>query len=175
MTPKIFIIAISSFVIGLVTGSFVYYTEFRREFEEPTQPSPQVSESVIAGAAPSEDGFSVTATAYGGCERLGCSSYRIADTGAYIYAGKESIDGILPAAALQNLELALRQAPLERQSQAVDKTNCSSFVDGGDFRYDIVFAGTSFTLDTCRTNFDNDTDLGKILLAFWQDFAELEE
>ena len=174
MTPKIFVIAVSSFVIGLVTGSFVYYTEFRREFEDPAPVTPQVPQSIIAGATPDKTGFVVTATAYGGCERTSCPSYRVSSEGAYIYSSAETVEGVLPEAALNNLETVINAAPLLRFSQPVERSVCSSFTDGRDFTYDITYQGESYKLDTCRTNFSNDSDLGELLLAFWQDFSDLE-
>lgn len=159
MKPFVFIL-LSTFVIGLLTGVYLY---FESRSTEPI---------FDFGGDELTVGFEVIADEYGGCQLLGgCASYRITDDGTYIYlvshrnVPDERHDGFVESDSFEALKYALEDAPLGRIADSEFEGTCPIASDGLAYRYEIRVGENSYNIDTCR----EDTE-GEQLFELLEDY-----
>lgn len=152
-----------TFLTGVAAGSFVYLNGFREIDIDPVVPS--VS-----------DPFEIRVTEYGGLTQ-NHRFYRIQDTGFYVFVGadKIAVNGYLAEDQISSLQSVLVDADLKEQAKIVSPDFCESWVDGIDTRYEISFAQEEYTIDTCGTNIDVDSDLIELLDWLWVQFKDGSE
>jgi hypothetical protein len=145
MLKHLFLILILTFIVGLMTGVYAFFVVTGPEEVRTEVPREEA-----------EDGFVITSDMYGGCQMLGaCPSYRIVDTGDYIYISREREDtderfeGSLSRAQLADLETLLRSADLEEIEDSIFTETCPSAFDGAAYTYEIVYGGEEYDIDTC--------------------------
>lgn len=142
-----------TFFTGVAAGSFVYLNGLREYDIDPIKPS-LISE------------FEILVTQYGGCARVsGCSSYRILSDGSYVFVANNGVtnSGDITDDQLTSLKQTLFDSDLELQSLPVASEFCESWIDGVDTTYTITRDKVTYTLDTCTTAVNVDSDLIELL------------
>ncbi len=147
-TKSLYLIFISTFVFGFITGAVVFFqsntgNEGDGSLEENTR------------------GFTILATMYGGCMRDdGCPSYRIANNGTYLYivrsreAGELRYDDTLSEKQLDMLRTNVEETNFEDVANTNFSGTCPDTFDGVAYRYDIQYEGERYTFDSCVENLD---------------------
>lgn len=156
-----------TFFVGVFCGVYLYVTAY--------QPNYKSDEST--GTALASD-FNVIGFAYG--TRVSESSFRLQEDGSYTYIADESnIDeresGELPQSLFNAVSRAIAASDLDAMAAPVERDDCDSFTDQGDFEYDIEYEGESYTLDTCLTDFAKDSNLAEALAAVWRYLANPDD
>jgi hypothetical protein len=158
-----------TFVVGFFAGGYLYTTHFSKLVSpDSVQSRDEISE------------FSIVSKTYGGCRDL-CSAFQISADGSYRYqftreAGgeKEILTGVIPRNVLQDIKQRLDVDELVAQSQPINPVRCNSYGDGIDVSYTIAFEGAEYTLDSCGTAVDGDSELWKSLLIAWNYLQTLQ-
>ena len=75
--------------------------------------------------------------------------------------------GTLPDDYFAAIEEAISNADLLTLAARAVNKNCASFADGLEYEYTIDVGGQEFVLDTCLTQFENSSELGRILGEMW--------
>lgn len=170
---KLFAIMGFTFVVGVMTGSYIYFSEYKPQFVVEEDPVLLGDDSTVLTAPNEDTAFVIVASEYGGCVLgNGCASYRIVGDGSFVYSGATKNDGELTAVLLADLETSLDPAALSEMSILVESSVCSSFVDGVDVNYQIELSDVTYELDTCTTAFNPQSTLGKQLTSFWEVLAQ---
>lgn len=142
-TTSLFLILISTFVFGLVAGGVVFlHNNTGGEGD---------------GSSTKKDtkGFEILAYSYGGCERLGCASYRVADDGEYTYivrgvkGGETKFEDELSNDDLDVLETNIAKVAFARIVATKFTGTCPTQYDGIAYRYDITYKGDQYRFDSC--------------------------
>lgn len=161
MHKKDWVLFIGTFVVGILTGMYLYFTTFVPAYIA----NPDINKLVEE----SRSDLQITAEAYGGCTRLGCPSFSITGDRHYRYSSgvvrnvSANIEtGDLPRALFAKLEEVVAEADLVAMASPASK-QCTSWVDGVDIRYVIVIDGITHELDTCTTRFEPSSELGQWL------------
>lgn len=156
-----------TFLIGCFSGAYLYVTVF----------SPQYVDDGFED--PSEIELRIQGQVYGGCQMAGsCARFEIEDNRRYTYtkpAGRMAEDaGLEMTDKMDRDDFAALVALLEETNfsrlSAETGRSCSSYVDGSDYRYNIILKGEQFELDTCGTAFEGST-LDRALRPLWQSFS----
>ena len=157
-----------TFVVGFFAGGFLYLNVFTQMVAQDTVQS--VDE---------QSEFSITSQAYGGC-RNDCPAFRVNADGTFRYQYSPSVgaepvlrSGTLPRSIRRDLERDIRPSEISTQTERVSGQNCSSQADGIDIEYTITLNGAIYTLDSCRTAVDADSDSWQALSSVWTYFTEL--
>lgn len=154
-----------TFVVGFLVGGYFYLTNvagFVSKMETPDEKSVSV--------------FVIQADVYGGCRQM-CPSFQIQNDGSYHYLYTPAADtpkvvrkGDLP----KELEKKVRQAvvidELQRQSVTIEPALCNSYTDGIDVVYEITLDGVEYSLDSCGTAIDSESELWTTLQSIWDYF-----
>ncbi len=159
-TKSLYLILISTFFFGILTGVIIYL------------------QNNTGGEGDGDldmhtSGFEVLAYSYGGCERIGCASYRLIQDGTYTYMPHEKgfenkkIEGELSKDDLNNIKKAISNINFEALKNLKFKGNCPSEYDGIAFRYDITYKGTRHSFDSCVEQLDSEA-LFEALGTFFQ-------
>lgn len=139
---------------GVLAGSFIYFSGFRSIDISPEKPTPRNS-------------FAVQVNMYGGCEMArSCSAYRLDENGDYTFLYDdlaEPLTDTLPKEWLSLLRAAFANFDYQTQSQVVNPTDCDSWTDGIDYRYQLTVGNAEYVLDTCGTNVDVDDKFIELL------------
>jgi len=157
MKPDEKIVVFLTFLTGMFAGVFLYLSVYAPQYE--TQPVPERSALTIVGEQ------------YGGCARgpNDCPSFRLTGDRSYQYlATGEREEGTLPRQITTPIFSAITTFRLQSLAAPVERDDCTSFVDGIDYRYEVTFENTRYTLDTCRTSFSRDSELQQDLLKAWE-------
>lgn len=148
--------------MGVFAGGYLYLTGFAGLAAKLTTPDvEQVSEFVIVGDV------------YGGCRQT-CPSFQVVEDGSYRYlytpaAGAVQVirEGTLPIELRRQLKDALTHSELARQSQEIQPLLCNSYTDGIDVRYEVTLDGDRYTLDSCGTAVEEESELWSSLGEIW--------
>jgi len=157
MKPDEKIILLLTFLTGVFAGASMYILFF----------APQYKADVIEERSQ----LSIVGEMYGGCQRATgtCPTFRLEDNRNYYYLGQgERQNGRLPAAIANPVLAELTEYRLKSLAAAVESDSCQSYVDGVDYRYEVVFQNTRYVLDTCRTSLAFSTEFQQKLLTIWQ-------
>lgn len=158
MAARDWFLIIFTFALGFICGVYLYTNNFQPYYVPDTVPE-QVS----------SDDLSIIAVTYG--DGMVGDSFRLEADGNYNYRSARAsarATGELPGALLQRVEAAVERADLASFATATTRESCASATGGTDYEYNLEYDATEYTLDTCTTNFSNDTELGTVLLAVWQ-------
>ena len=161
MLKHIYLIGIATLLFGFITGVLIYLQSHTGEERE----------NNLRDA----EQFSIVGRMYGGCESLGCASYSIDADGSYTYiqnrAGEEErFEGKLARSNREEIEDALQQTQLRAVEDSVFTGTCPIAFDGPAYRYDLVYGGERYSIDTCR----QDT-AGEPLFALLEQYFSLFE
>lgn len=170
MTRQQIFLLISTFVVGMVAGAYMYITGFAPNYDNNI---PQ-DESNRGGA------LSIRGEQFGGCEMVGvCASFELTANRKYRYIREHHLDeetpvamtGTVSRATFTELEEVLNNTDL--MELKVPGNNCNAAVDGIDYRYDIVVDGVSYELNSCGTEFYG-SRLYNELLKLWGEMIKTE-
>lgn len=134
-----------TFVAGFATGVFLFFRG-----KEPGS----LDTAVLA--TPVNTGFEIVGYTYGGCARLGCTSYRIQADGSYTYIarnaeGKDERHGdMLSSKRIGELRDSLRSSDLSAIARTKETGTCPAEYDGIAYRYEIRDEnGMQYSFDSC--------------------------
>lgn len=159
-----------TFLVGCFSGAYLYVTVFAPQY---------VGDGF---EDPSEITFRVQGQAYGGCFRNGstCPLFTLEENRRYTYRQPAApntepmeVTGRMSREDFATLQELVANANPDRLSRETGR-NCDSYVDGVDYRYNIVVEGESFELDTCGTAFQGSA-LERALRPLWTEFKTPKE
>lgn len=166
-------ILISTFLVGIMSGVYLYATSFAPTYEE----RDVFDEAAEVPHTP----FDVIALQYGGMvpEDYENAFFEVDDSGSYAFTpggvGVMEQESVLPEVLKRELHDEIATADLKKLSEPIERSDCASFSDGIDYEYNIVRKGEEYTLDTCYTDFSHDSELGRTLEKMWQYMNAPEE
>ena len=153
-----------TFLAGFATGIFLFFN---------TRNPGELDQSPVE-ALP-RTGFEIVGYTYGGCARIGCSSYRIDDSGSYTYIARnaqgldERFTDSISNQRLADLETALRTTDMERIATSHETGICPTTYDGIAYRYEIRIAESQYSIDSCEQQIDG-SSLFKLLGDYFEIF-----
>lgn len=161
MTGRIYFLFISTFLMGMLVGAYVYVSIYAPAYESGTDSDAEV------GA----DSFVIDAQMYGGCSEAGaCASFRLVDGRSYSFAAypeAEVKEGKLSRAIEEELRAVLSEASLIENARPIAPSSCDAYVDGIDYSYTVMLNGETYQLDTCTTSLARNLQLQDTLLEIW--------
>ena len=152
MTKHVYVILLSTFVFGFVTGAILFLFN-------------NTGNGGDGEAVPLEEeaAISVMAYRYGGCARGdGCASYRISDDGTYEYIVRSRSDGetrladTLSTGEKTALFKTLKSTNLEALLGTTFTGACPVEYDGTGYRYNITYYDKQYAFDTCVQDLENE-------------------
>jgi hypothetical protein len=165
MLKHIYLIFISTFLVGFFAGVFVFFESRNTETDTP----------VLSGP---EKGFEVIGYTYGGCERMGCASYRMQDDGSYSYIAMDRVgeggrfEDSLSEKRADELMTLLNGSDLRALSESVFTSTCPASYDGLAYRYEIREGDVRYSFDSCKQNIEG-TLLFDLLAQYFEIFRTL--
>ncbi|MAZ66166.1 MAG: hypothetical protein CMF25_03570 [Kangiellaceae bacterium] len=155
-----------TFIVGVFSGAYLYVTVF----------APQYNDDGFED--PSEIALRIQGQTYGGCQRTGsCPQFELENNRRYTYTKQaqrldgedEVMTGKMDRERFAQLADLLMETNFSALAQETQRS-CDSYVDGVDYRYNVILEGEQFELDTCGTAFYNST-LERALRPLWGQFA----
>lgn len=161
MTLRDWFLFISTFIIGILVGLYVYFTTFVPEYIANPAIQELVSEPVSE--------LTILASTYGGCTQTGrCASYELTADRSYRYQdGTEQMAGSIPRGLYAQVVDEVKVADLSSLERPLEPANCSHFVDGVDYELTIISAAGTYNLDTCYTALDTNDPLSQSLIRLF--------
>jgi hypothetical protein len=164
MPKHLYLVVLLTFAIGLSTG-FMVFLQTREKQEEDNKTPP----SVIVN----KNAFEILGYRYGGCERTGCTSYRITDNGVYSFITRTGgsdrrYEDSISKKRLTELSDAVRRTNLNRVLETQYTGICPAAYDAVAYRYEILFEGNRYSFDSCREDID-----GELLFIMLSDYFEI--
>ncbi len=130
----------------LLTGfAFGVYIFFVTRSPEPNVSKPE-----------SQNGYEIIAYTYGGCERRGCSSFKLQDNGTYVYIMRTSAQGdqrfedAISSRQQEELETVLNETDFDELIGSQYSGTCPATYDGLAYRFEIRVKNNRYSFDTCR-------------------------
>jgi len=151
-----------TFVMGILTGMYLFFTVFVPEYVHNEDLSVLVDDK--------KDSVQISAERYGGCDRTQtCSGFSLTGDRQYRYqpgtirSVEAAIEtGDIPRSLMHYVVSALEKTDLREEAAPVQQT-CASWVDGIDVRYSVIIDSREYILDTCISKFDSTSELGQAL------------
>ena len=165
MLKHLYLIFIATFILGFATGVilFLQANVGQEESETPSEAS--------------QEGFTITAYMYGGCERGGgCPSYQIENEGSYTYvvrrqeSGETKYEDMLSKKQYTALQTLVSETKFDTIMDTTFTETCPVASDGVAYRYDILYNGKRFSIDSCLVKIDNEIlfrELQNYFKVFW--------
>jgi len=158
MSARDWFLFISTVIIGMFTGMYLYFTTF-----VPAYISNPTMQSLTQEGQPA---WRMTVAAYGGCERLGeCPRFELTAAGDVRYQpprGRDEVSTLeevtVPRALRRQVDAAVITTDLPAASRIADK-NCAHFAGGIDYEITLDTTEGSYQLDTCFTQLADNAPL----------------
>lgn len=150
MQRHIYLSVLMTFAVGLAVGVLVFFQSRTGEVSTATP----VTET--------EGGFEILGYKYGGCEKFGCTSYRILHDGSYTFIERNKdgedrrYEDVISPKRLSELETLIADTDFEKILGALYTGICPVEYDGVAFRYEVRRGEERFSLDSCREDLDTD-------------------
>jgi hypothetical protein len=161
MTGRMYFLFGSTFLIGMLSGAYLYVTAFAPDYAAGINTGEDISEEVLV----------IEGEMYGGCSEMdACATFRLVDGKNYdfISSGDAEIKkGKLSSSRRTSLLEILDHELLELNSQPVQNDSCDAYVDGIDYSYTVWLEGETYDLDTCSTALANNQTLQEVFLDIW--------
>ena len=164
------LILLITFLVGIITGGYLFLTGFAPQF---------LAHNGATDTTYSD--FSFSGEVYGGCSRGdACPSFQVLMDGSFSYlplgvvSGTGVINGNLSKLLMQELQTKFTNVNLEIASRSIEATTCDSYLDGMDFHYQVTLKTVVYIFDTCGTDFSTTSDMGVTLEKLWSYLATLE-
>ena len=141
MQKHFYLMLALTFVTGIASGVFVYTVS--------RNPEPYVTPEEPA------TGFEIIAYSYGGCERAGCSSFRLLEDGVYTYLtrtiarGDERFEDSISERQLGILTDLVESTSFKTVEQTSFAGVCPSTYDGIVYRFEIRDKELRYSFDSC--------------------------
>ena len=153
---------ISTFIIGLLGGAYLYLTVFVPEYVQ--------NPDIIELSDQRKERLQVSAEQYGGCDMTSsCAAYAFSGDRQYRYQPgvirntQENIEtGDIPRALFNYILETIEEADLTYLASPAQRS-CTSWVDGIDVRYNVEIGGEFYLLDTCTTQLEASGDVAMAL------------
>lgn len=148
MTRHHTLMILLTFVMGFITGVFGYF--WSRNVEE------------APPRAPVEEGYELLVTAYGGCERIGCPSFRLNDDGTYQYLAPVSVrdyakyEDTVSDKQHESISELVYGTDLERLTNSEFMGTCPVTYDGLAYRIEVRREGERYSLDSCENELEDE-------------------
>jgi hypothetical protein len=143
MPKHLYLLILITFITGLVSGVYAFFMTRTTDTRVP--------ESQL------ENGYEIIAYTYGGCERVGCSSFKLDDTGAYTYLTRsitrsnERFDDVISEQQREELgTLITDTSSLRRIEATLYSGTCPVTYDGIAYRFEIRVESDRYSFDSCR-------------------------
>lgn len=162
----LFILLAGTFGMGIVSGMFIFFAT-----QDATEPLFDFEGTSLSR------GFEIIADTYGGCQRLGCVSYRISDNGSYtiLRSSRTGSDirgeGTLSTTALASLKNQLKKTDFTSLEASEQNGACAADTDGVAYQYEIRVGDTTYRLNSCKQNLEGEA-LFSTLETYFTDFSE---
>lgn len=146
----------STILIGYIAGIFLYF-----QTRDPDNTAPTLEEERTADA-----GFEIIGYSYGGCERIGCASYRVLDDGSYSYLaidraeGDERFEDALSTKRIEELQALVDDVDLETVLSSSFVGTCPVTYDGLAYRYEMRMEGVWYSIDSCKQDIEREPLFG---------------
>jgi hypothetical protein len=138
MPKHLYLLFILTFILGFASGGYLYF--FTRGIDT-VEEGPQ-------------DGYEVVAYAYGGCERLGCASYRIRDDGSYTYLPRagagDRFDDALSKREEDELFDLISGTDFDDLLDSTFIGTCPAHYDGLAYRFEVRVEADRYSYDSCK-------------------------
>jgi hypothetical protein len=147
MPKHLYLIILLTFITGLASGVYVYFTTLNSDEEKSV-------------GTPIEEGYEVIAYTYGGCERVGCSSYKLADDGKYSYLmqsagyGNERFNDTLSLKQHEELDAVIEDTNYKSIKESVFTGTCPDTYDGLAYRFEIRIENERYSFDSCTQSLE---------------------
>ena len=148
MPKHLYVIIILTFFVGFTSGVYGFF--MARDTESNVE-SPVVKE-----------GYEILMTMYGGCERIGCSSFRLLDDGTYLYLAPQGVreyaryeDEISPRQK-EFITERMRGTSFTKILESTFVGTCPVTYDGIAYRFDIIVDGERYSMDSCTQDTSNE-------------------
>lgn len=153
-------------VVGILSGMYLYVTAYAPNYVD--------DDEELAFEEELSGDVSIIGILKGGFDRAQNvePSFRINADGSYNYYpdDTEKVEGELPEELYQQFLRDLKEADLEAYAEpALEDKVCDP--NEIEYEYNIEVGETEYVLDTCRTDFDRDSDLAHTLGQTW-DYME---
>lgn len=161
-----YLLILLTFITGFVGGAVLYLE---------TRSTAEPNKTIIA-EPDFKIGFEIIGYRYGGCERLGCPSYRIADDGSYTYLtqtreGEDMrYEDTISEKRVGELALAVYAIDFDEIYDHGYTGTCPADYDGIAYRYEIERDGERFSIDSCREDIRTEA-LFMILADYFEIFS----
>lgn len=161
MTGRMYFLFGSTFLIGMLSGAYLYVTAFAPDYEAGISTGEDIDEEVLV----------IEGEMYGGCSEMNaCATFRLVDgkNFDFISSGdaeiaKGKLSSSRRAALLETLDFDV----LEENSRTIQNNSCEAYVDGIDYSYTVWLEGETYELDTCSTALAYNQTLQEALLDIW--------
>ncbi len=146
MMKHFYLILFSTLLVGFFSGVFVFF--MTREPEVSTPPDD------------TQTGFEVVVSAYGGCERIGCSFYRISEDGTYtlvtqgLESQNERLEGEVTGMQREDLKGLMDETDFAEVAASRFEGECPIIYDGVAYRFEIQKEGNNYSFDSCREDLE---------------------
>jgi len=166
MNARAYFILGFTFVTGLFAGGYLYITSFAPDYVQSDM------EEIT------EVNFRVQGQSTGGCQMSGvCPSFILNQNRTYEYIPAyrlqddepEVVTGKMDSNVFKEVVSAVETAEFATL-QKINTKSCSSYVDGADYIYHIIYEGTMHDLHTCGTDF-GDSSLAVALQPLWKQLS----
>ncbi len=147
MLKHLYLILGSTLIFGMISGVVLFLYN-------------NTGEEGDGGLQTATRGFTIIAYQYGGCMRLGCSSYRIANNGTYMYitrdlqTGEDRFEDVLSEKQLDTLRELITHTNFSRVKDTIFTGTCPITYDGVAYRFDITNDGERYEIDSCEESLE---------------------
>lgn len=165
MTHQQKFVLVFTFIVGLMSGAYVYINGF----------APNYSNDGVEDAS-EKSALIVRGERFGGCQMAGniCASFELTDNRKYRYIPQHSINGPTPEAITGTIsrDVYADVAAAVQRARFADLNaaggSCNAAADGTDYKYEIVIERVSYRLNSCSTVFGTDP-FYSVLLSVWNE------
>lgn len=147
------LLIVFTFLMGFLTGVFGYF--WSRTTDDGSS-APSVMEEVR------EDGYELLVTVYGGCERIGCPSFRLQDDGTYQYLAPTRVreyaryEDAISAKQNDTILGLVEGTSFEDVENTEFLGTCPITYDGIAYRFDIRVEAERYSFDSCVEDLENE-------------------
>jgi hypothetical protein len=159
------ILLVTTFIIGMVAGWYLYITAFVPHFNQYVGQTEAVYEDLV-----------VVGDQHGGRRTGMAPSFQVLKDGSFNYVtqGTDGREGSVPGSIWNGVKSALTRAKVVDLARPVSGEACASDADGIDYTYTVTLQGKDYVLDTCSSNLAHDAATKAALDKLWNYFATLQ-
>jgi len=148
MPKHLYLLIGLTLITGMACGAYVFFMTRTPESNVPKQEN--------------QKGYEIIAYTYGGCERAGCSSFKLQDDGTYVYImrtssqGDERFEDSISSRQKKEIEVSLNQTDFKTLGRSSYSGRCPTTYDGLAYRFELRVENNRYSFDTCREAIENE-------------------